>query len=166
MVQYNEVTTKSLNGGGPEVRHRRAGAEQCGVRCIHTEDVARARGALEDDATYIGLSELFGALADATRAKIVHTLLRQELCTCDIAAVVEISESGVSQHLRVLRELRLVKSRRAGKMVYYSLDDAHIALLLQLGLTHQGHGDGVGGDEGDGAGNVPVSRAASVGEMR
>jgi DNA-binding transcriptional ArsR family regulator len=139
MVQYDEVITTLLHGGGTNVRRERAGAELCGVRCINTEDVARARAALEDDATYIGLAELFGALADATRAKIVHTLLRQELCTCDIAAVVGISESGVSQHLRVLRALRLVKARRAGKMVYYSLDDAHTALLMQLGLTHQGH---------------------------
>jgi DNA-binding transcriptional ArsR family regulator len=111
----------------------------CGVRCVHTEDVARARARLEEDGTYIQMAELFGALADATRAKIVHTLLHQELCTCDLAAVVGVSESGVSQHLRVLRSLRLVKSRRAGKFVYYSLDDAHVALLIQVGLAHQGH---------------------------
>src|SRR5207244_2115328 len=102
---------------------------------------ARARARLEDEGAYIELAELFGALADATRAKIVHTLMHQELCTCDIAAVVGVSESGVSQHLRVLRSLRLVKSRRAGKFVYYSLDDAHVALLIQVGLAHQGHED-------------------------
>jgi DNA-binding transcriptional ArsR family regulator len=115
-------------------------AEMCEARCIHAEDVARARAGLEEDRTYSALADLFGALADPTRAKIVHTLLRQELCTCDIAAVAGISESGASQHLRVLRQLRLVKSRRAGKFVYYSLDDDHIALLVQVGLTHQGHG--------------------------
>jgi DNA-binding transcriptional ArsR family regulator len=97
---------------------------------------------------YSELAELFGALADATRATIVHTLLRQELCTCDIAAVAGVSESGASQHLRVLRALRLVKSRRAGKFVYYSLDDAHIALLVQVGLTHLGHPPAVGGEPG------------------
>src|SRR5438874_10035706 len=106
------------------------GAEMCGARCIHTADVARARSLLANEGTYVGLAELFAALADTTRAKIVHTLMRQELCTCDIAAVVGISESGVSQHLRVLRGLRLAKPRRAGKLVYYSLDDAHIALLV------------------------------------
>lgn len=113
----------------------------CQLRCIHRDDVARASSLLEDTETYIQLAELFGALADPTRAKIVHTLLQQELCTCDIAAVVGISESGVSQHLRILRGLRLVKYRRAGKLVYYSLDDAHVALLVQVGLVHQGHGD-------------------------
>lgn len=122
------------------------GAEMCQERCIHPEDVAHAREVLEDDSTYIALAEVFGALADTTRAKIVHTLLRQELCTCDIAAVAGITESGASQHLRVLRSLRLVKSRRAGKFVYYSLDDAHIALLVRVGLTHLGHEQPRAGD--------------------
>ena len=113
--------------------------EMCRARCIHAEDVKRACDQLEDTSTYVALAELFGALADPTRVTIVHTLLRQELCTCDLAAVVGISESGVSQHLRILRRLRLVKYRRAGKLVYYSLDDAHIALLMRIGLTHLTH---------------------------
>jgi ArsR family transcriptional regulator, lead/cadmium/zinc/bismuth-responsive transcriptional repressor len=113
----------------------------CQVTCIHPPDVARARSGLVADATYRDLADLFGALADPTRARIVHALLRQELCSCDIAAVAGVSASGASQHLRVLRNLRLVKARRAGKLVYYSLDDAHIALLVQVGLTHLGHED-------------------------
>lgn len=116
-------------------------SDMCQVRCIHADDVARSKSLLEAPETYTQLAELFGALADPTRVKIIHTLLQQELCTCDIAAVVGISESGVSQHLRILRGLRLVKYRRSGKLVYYSLDDAHIALLVQVGLVHQGHGD-------------------------
>ena len=111
----------------------------CQVRCIHTADVARTQSLLNDDTSYAGLAQLFGALADGSRVKIVHALLQQELCTCDLAALIGISESGVSQHLRILRNLRLVKFRRAGKLVYYSLDDAHIALLVQTGLVHQGH---------------------------
>jgi DNA-binding transcriptional ArsR family regulator len=111
----------------------------CQDNCIHPQDVARARDGLVADASYRDLSDLFAALADPTRAKIVHALLRQELCSCDIAAVAGISASGASQHLRVLRNLRLVKSRRVGKLIYYSLDDSHIAMLVQLGLTHLGH---------------------------
>lgn len=116
-------------------------ADSCQVRCIHTDDVARARADLAPDETYQELGALFAALADPTRAKMVHTLLRQELCTCDIAAVVGITESGASQHLRILRSLRLVKARRAGKYVYYSLDDAHMTLLVQVGLSHLGHAE-------------------------
>lgn len=120
-------------------RHEQGGAEMCEGPGVHLAEVARARAGLEADETYRLLAELFGALADPTRAKIVHMLLGQELCTCDIAAVAGISESGTSQHLRILRSLHLVKARRAGKFVYYSLDDAHIALLVRVGLIHLGH---------------------------
>ena len=117
-----------------------APTDLCQVECVHADEVTRVRALLAPAATYQELAELFGALADPTRAKLVHALLHQELCSCDLAAVAGISKSGASQHLRILRALHLVKSRRAGKFVYYSLDDAHIALLLQVGLTHLGHG--------------------------
>ena len=120
-------------------QHDPAGTDLCQVTCVHPHDVAHARAGLVGDDTYQDLADLFAALADPTRAKMVHALLRQELCSCDIAALAGISASGASQHLRILRNLRLVKSRRAGKNVYYSLDDAHITLLIQLGLTHLGH---------------------------
>lgn len=120
-------------------RDRRGGTETCQSTCVHEEAVERGRKLLKDDVAYIELAELFGALSDATRAKIVHLLLHQELCTCDIAAVLGVTDSCVSQHLRILRSLRLVKSRRAGKFVHYSLDDAHITLLVQVGMTHLGH---------------------------
>jgi len=106
---------------------------------VHPEAVAHARESLASEATYASLAATYAALADPTRAKIVHLLLAQELCTCDIAVVLGITDSAVSQHLRLLRSLRLVKSRRAGKFVFYSLDDAHISLLVQVGLTHQHH---------------------------
>ncbi|HEY7199025.1 MAG TPA: metalloregulator ArsR/SmtB family transcription factor [Candidatus Dormibacteraeota bacterium] len=112
---------------------------ECGVRHVHPDDVLRARALLAEDGTYIDLSGLFAALADATRVKLVHVLLRQELCTCDLAATLGVSESATSQHLRLLRTLRLVKSRRAGKVVYHSLDDEHIATLIAVGLVHLGH---------------------------
>ena len=112
------------------------GAEMCQVSCVHADDVARVRGQLADDETYRGLADLFAALSDPTRARIVHALLHQELCSCDVAAVVGISQPGASQHLRVLRALRLVKPRRAGKFVYYSLDDDHIVGLFAQGLEH------------------------------
>jgi DNA-binding transcriptional ArsR family regulator len=101
--------------------------------------VRRARALLSDEETYVDLSSLFAALADTTRVKLVHVLLRQELCTCDLAATLGVSESATSQHLRLLRALRLVRSRRAGKVVYHSLDDEHIAALIRVGLVHLGH---------------------------
>jgi DNA-binding transcriptional ArsR family regulator len=106
---------------------------------FHAEEVGLARAALAADQVYIELAELFGTLADTTRVKIMHALLAAELCTHDLAMVIGAAESGVSQHLRILRALRLVKSRRAGKFVYYSLEDEHIALLVRVGQTHLGH---------------------------
>jgi DNA-binding transcriptional ArsR family regulator len=106
---------------------------------VHEEDVLRARAQLSGDETYVDLSSLFAALADTTRVKLVHVLLTQELCTCDLAATLGVSESATSQHLRLLRALRLVKSRRDGKVVYHSLDDEHISALVQVGLVHLGH---------------------------
>ena len=113
-----------------------AKAEGCLVSGADVERVERGRGLLLDDDAYFELAETFRALADSSRAKIVYSLLHQELCTCDLAAIIGSSESSVSQHLRVLRGLRLVKSRRHGKMVFYSLDDAHIRILLSVCLSH------------------------------
>lgn len=100
------------------------------------ERVAHGRAALLDDSTYREIAATFRALADGTRAKIVYSLLQQELCTCDLAAVAGVSESVVSQHLRVLKQLRLVRSRRSGKQVFHTLDDAHIRILLGVALSH------------------------------
>ena len=115
---------------------RRAEPEVCLVGGADPERVARGRASLLDDNSYFQLAETFRTLADSSRAKIVYCLLRQELCTCDLAAITGHSESAVSQHLRVLRQLRLVKSRREGKNVFYSLDDAHIRVLLAVCLSH------------------------------
>lgn len=110
--------------------------DRCDVPCVHPEQVARGRALLLPDEEYGRLAETFRALADRSRAKIVYSLLQQELCTCDLAGVVGLTESAVSQHLRVLRALRLIRSRRDGKNVYHALDDAHIETLLSVCLGH------------------------------
>ncbi len=115
------------------------GVLDCGVRCVRPEAVARAREILEPHDTYGDMAMLFAALSDPTRTRIVHLLLHEEMCTCDLATVLGVSESAVSQHLRVLRSLRLVRPRRAGRIVFYTLDDKHVARLVQLGLAHLGH---------------------------
>lgn len=122
-----------------EVEGFRLDAEHCEVRSVDQDKVERGRMLLLAEEAYGALAETFRALADPSRAKIVYSLLQQELCVCDLAAVVGLSESGVSQHLRVLRALRLVRSRREGKAVYYTLDDAHIRALLDLSLNHLRH---------------------------
>jgi DNA-binding transcriptional ArsR family regulator len=115
---------------------REPGGDLCEVRCVHPESVRIGRDNLLPAAEYEALAATFQALADPTRVKLIYSLLNQELCTCDLAAVLDISESAVSQHLRVLRRLRLTGSRRDGKVVYHSLDDDHIDTLLAVCLGH------------------------------
>jgi DNA-binding transcriptional ArsR family regulator len=85
------------------------------------------------------LAETFKALADPTRVRILHALSHAELCVGDLAAVLEMSESAVSHQLRLLRSLRVVRARRDGKLVYYTLDDEHVTRLFQISLEHLGH---------------------------
>ena len=85
------------------------------------------------------LSEIFKALADPTRVRILHALSHAELCVGDLAAVLEMTESAVSHQLRLLRGLRVVRARREGKQVFYALDDEHVTRLFQLSLEHLGH---------------------------
>jgi DNA-binding transcriptional ArsR family regulator len=110
--------------------------DRCPVRVLHPEAMARAEATLRPDEDYADLAETFRALGDASRAKILHALLSGELCVCDLAALIGISESAVSQHLRVLRSLRIVRNRKAGRVVYYSLEDACMRALLRVALTH------------------------------
>jgi DNA-binding transcriptional ArsR family regulator len=84
----------------------------------------------------LSLADTFKTLGDPTRVKILYALLQKELCVCDIAAVIGISDSAVSHQLRVLRGQKLVKFRRDGKILYYSLDDNHVSALFAQGLEH------------------------------
>jgi ArsR family transcriptional regulator, lead/cadmium/zinc/bismuth-responsive transcriptional repressor len=122
--------------GGRPAAVGAGGDEVCPVRVLHPEALARARATMRPDETYGALAETFRALGDASRARILHALLTEELCVCDLAALAGISESAVSQHLRVLRGLRVVRSRKAGRVVYYALADACIRALLTIALTH------------------------------
>ncbi|MDD4730206.1 MAG: metalloregulator ArsR/SmtB family transcription factor [Dysgonamonadaceae bacterium] len=112
---------------------------RCEVVCIHPDKVARIKGNSLNTEEILELAEIFKALGDGTRIKLLHALAQEEMCVCDLAEVVAMSQSLVSHQLRVLRNLRLVKYRREGKMVYYSLDDEHIVALFTQGLEHIRH---------------------------
>ena len=108
----------------------------CDVFHASTEQMREVRGAIIPPALAGTLAETFRALGDPTRVRILDALSRAELCVCDIATLLSLTESAVSHQLRLLRSLRLVRSRRAGRMVFYALDDAHITRLLAQGLEH------------------------------
>lgn len=111
----------------------------CDDRVVHMDAVLAARRALPPPASLAGLAELFAALGDPSRVRILAALAAQELCVCDLAATVGISESAVSHQLRHLRSLGLVSSRRQGRLVYYALDDDHVRQLFSQGLDHVSH---------------------------
>jgi ArsR family transcriptional regulator len=114
------------------------------VRCedhfIHIEPVHTAQEDLIDGLTATLLARTFQALSDPTRVRLISALSRTELCVCDLAAVLGMTQSAISHQLSSLRDLRLVKSRKVGREVFYTLDDEHIRELYQLGLDHIQHG--------------------------
>ncbi len=108
----------------------------CLVRVIHLDRVAKARLEAIAEQEVEPLAQVFKALADPTRIRIVTALRSQEMCVCDLAAFLGVSESGVSHQMRRLKDLNLVKSRREGQVLYYSLDDHHVCDLINIGLEH------------------------------
>lgn len=111
-------------------------ADVCEVTCVDAPKVERARRAVPAPATVQVLAETFRVLGDPTRLVIVSALAREELCVCDLATLVGVSQSAVSHSLRALRQLRLVRYRKVGKIAYYTLDDAHVARLVAEGVRH------------------------------
>lgn len=112
------------------------GAEVCGEKIVHLERVSRARKEAIDPRELNRLALTYKVLGDPTRLRIAMALTGGEMCVCDLAAFLEVSDSAVSHQLRRLRDLALVKTRRDGKMLYYSLDDHHVAELIAVGLEH------------------------------
>lgn len=110
--------------------------DMCEVRCIHAESVARAGEGRTDDRVLEEAAALLGVIADPTRLKIVDALRLGELCVCDLAAVLGMSISAISHQLRLLRASRLVRGRRAGKIVFYALHDDHVEKLLGMAIDH------------------------------
>ena len=115
---------------------RRQENDLCEVLCFDEEKVSRLKSEL---VPMSGLADLFKLLADETRVKILYILSKEELCVCDISAVLGSTVSNVSHHLRALRTARLVKSRRDGKQVFYALDDEHVVNLIREAFDHVGH---------------------------
>lgn len=108
----------------------------CDCRIIHQDKVAEARNdALEQDEVE-ELSQLFKAFADPSRLRILYGLSGRELCVCDLAALLEISESAVSHQLRLLRSMKLVTNRREGTILYYRVADEHVAILISIMREH------------------------------
>lgn len=110
--------------------------ESCSCNIIHKDVVEEVKDKLPQEEILYDLAELFKVFGDSTRIKIICSLFESEMCVCDLSALLNISQSAISHQLRVLKSARLVKFRRAGKVIYYSLDDEHIKQIFDAGLYH------------------------------
>ena len=111
-------------------------AESCEMLHHHTEVVKQATEEMPREEDLYDLAEFFKVFADTTRIKILYVLLKQEMCVCDIAQTLEMTQSAISHQLRILKQMDLVKNRREGKTIYYSLADGHIVSILNQGMDH------------------------------
>ncbi|MCF6093038.1 metalloregulator ArsR/SmtB family transcription factor [Microaerobacter geothermalis] len=112
-------------------------ADQCGGTV--KEVIAGIKKTMIDEETAAGIADIFKALGDPTRVKIIYALLQKELCVHDITVILDMGQSAISHQLRYLRNLRIVKRRKEGKTVFYSLDDLHIELIFKETLQHVKH---------------------------
>lgn len=108
----------------------------CDVKIIHNEVVEKVNKLMPEDFDLYSVSEFFKMFADFTRSKILWALTASEMCVCDIAALLNMTHSAISHQLRLLKSARLVKNRKSGKVVYYSLDDNHIHTIMDVALNH------------------------------
>lgn len=121
-----------MNGG----KNMAKNIEVCSCSTIHEDVVEKVRNAIPQEETLYDLAELFKVFGDSTRIKILCVLFESEMCVCDIAALLNMTQSAISHQLRVLKNARLVKYRKDGKVVYYSLDDQHVKQIFDQGLIH------------------------------
>ena len=111
-------------------------APSCDESLVHLDNVRHVQKGILETENAQRMADFFGALSDPHRLKLLSALAQQELCVCDLAAIVKMGESAVSHQLRVLRSHRLVKYRRRGRNVYYSLSDSHVMNLYQEVAAH------------------------------
>jgi len=108
----------------------------CKCEEVHEYIIDEVRQVMPQDEMLYDLAELFKVFGDTTRIKILYALFSKEMCVCDIADLLGMTHSAISHQLRVLKQARLVKFRKEGKVVYYSLDDSHISQIFDCGLSH------------------------------
>ncbi|AJY76716.1 ArsR/SmtB family transcription factor [Paenibacillus beijingensis] len=114
--------------------------EDCELSCNGSEtDLNQIRAAMIDDQSAVQVADWFKAFSDPTRVKLIGALLQKELCVHDLTVLLDMGQSAVSHQLRYLRNMRIVKRRKAGKTVYYSLDDTHIEQIFVQTLQHTKH---------------------------
>ncbi len=111
-------------------------SEKCEYMCVHDDTVKKVISDMPEEEKLYDLAELFKIFGDSTRIKILYALFEAELCVCDMAQLLNVSQTAVSHQLRVLKTNKLVKSRKEGKNVFYSLADDHVCSIINQGMDH------------------------------
>ena len=111
-------------------------AEHCDFMHVHPETIEFVNSQIPDETKLYELADFFKVFADSTRIRILYVLKCSEMCVCDIAQILNMSQSAISHQLRVLKQMKLVKNRRDGKTIFYSLADDHITTILSQGIEH------------------------------
>jgi ArsR family transcriptional regulator len=125
-----------MNNHSNEKRGKAMSNDFCSCTIIHEDIVNEVKKTIPKEETLIDLAEFFKVFGDSTRVRIMSALEKSEMCVCDISAALDMSTSAISHQLRILRSSKLVKNRKDGKIVYYSLDDEHVNTILLQGLEH------------------------------
>ncbi len=112
------------------------GIEVCDTHELHEDLIRKVMGNMPEETTLYDLAELFKIFSDSTRIRILFVLFESEVCVCDIADMLNMTQSAVSHQLRILKQSKLVKNRRDGKSVFYSLADDHVRTIIAQGLDH------------------------------
>lgn len=110
--------------------------EECEEDVIHDDKIAMAKAEMLSEDLIFEVSNLYKVFSDETRLRILDALLISELCVCDISELLNMTHSSISHQLKVLRDMRLVKAKKVGKSVYYSLKDDHIQKIIEIGVEH------------------------------
>ena len=110
--------------------------ECCDVTCVHNQIIEAVKEKMPAEELLNELADFYKVFGDATRIKILCVLLRSEMCVCDLAEMLGMTQAAISHRLRVLKQMKLVKNRREGKTVYYSLADGHIQNIISQGMEH------------------------------
>lgn len=115
---------------------KKADIECCDVVFVHDDMIQKVKEKMPAQELLHELADFYKVFGDATRVKILCVLLQSEMCVCDLAELLEMTQSAISHQLRVLKQMKLVKNRREGKTVYYSLADGHIQAIISQGMEH------------------------------
>ena len=134
-LTYEYLLTYNIKGE-KNMKNSKTRIEKCDCTIIHEEVVKSVGENMPEEESLYDLAELFKVFGDTTRIKILYALFSAEMCVCDIAVLLNMTQSAISHQLRVLKQARLVKYRKEGKVVYYTLDDEHVKEIFDQGLIH------------------------------